>query len=106
MFYSVLMGLFVLFCFLLVVVVLMQAGKGGGIAAMGGGADQFLGGRAASNVLVKSTWTLAIVFMIGAILLNWLGPTKQAPGQTEGQRAIEATPAIPPSSQPQLPPGQ
>jgi preprotein translocase subunit SecG len=59
---------------LLSVVVLLQSGKGGGLAAMGGSGtsptDGILGGRQATNLLTRATWTSGTVFMVLALVLS------------------------------------
>ena len=62
---------------LLAVVVLLQAGQGGGLASLGGGtASQVLGGRQATNLLTKTTWWTAGIFMSMALLLTILSGSR------------------------------
>ncbi|MBT8336788.1 MAG: preprotein translocase subunit SecG, partial [Gemmatimonadetes bacterium] len=64
--YGFLLAVLILDAIFLSVVILLQAGKGGGLAAMGGGAaatDGILGGRQATTVLTRATWTSGTVFM-------------------------------------------
>ncbi len=71
--YAVLLAVLILDGILLGVVVLLQSGKGGGLAAMGGGAaatDGILGGRQATTMLTKATWTTGSVFMSLSLVLS------------------------------------
>ncbi len=69
---SILIFIHIVVCILMVVTVLMQASKGGGLSGAFGGAGQGMnaafGGRGAGTFLTKATTTLAIIFMVGAIL--------------------------------------
>lgn len=72
--YGFLLALLILDGLFLSVVVLLQSGKGGGLAAMGGSGttptDGILGGRQATNLLTKSTWTAGTIFMVLALVLS------------------------------------
>jgi preprotein translocase subunit SecG len=64
------------------VVILLQSGKGGGLAAMGGGAaatEGILGGRQATTVLTRATWTAGGIFMFLALVLSILSSRAQQP---------------------------
>ncbi len=65
--------LFILDCLVLTVVVLMQEGKSQGLGAIAGAAESYWGknkGRSMEGFLVKLTRTLAVLFMVLAVLLN------------------------------------
>ena len=65
--------LFIVDCLVLTVVVLMQEGKSQGLGAIAGAAETYWGknkGRSMEGFLVKLTRTLAILFMVLAVLLN------------------------------------
>ncbi len=65
--------LFIIDCLVLTVVVLMQEGKSQGLGAIAGAAETYWGknkGRSMEGFLVKLTRTLAILFMVLAVLLN------------------------------------
>ena len=71
--YGVLLAVLILDGIFLGVVVLLQSGKGGGLAAMGGGAaatDGILGGRQATTMLTRATWTTGSVFMFLSLVLS------------------------------------
>jgi preprotein translocase subunit SecG len=78
--YGFLLMILVLDGIFLSVVVLLQAGKGGGLAAVGGGAgmtDGLLGGRQATTVLTRATWTAGTIFMVLALVLSILSSRTQ-----------------------------
>lgn len=81
--YGFLLAVMVLDGIFLSVVILLQAGKGGGLAAVGGGggtmADGVLGGRQATTVLTRATWTAGTVFMVLALILSIMSSRSAAP---------------------------
>jgi len=71
--YGILLTVLVLDGIFMSVVILLQSGKGGGLAAVGGGAamtEGILGGRQATTVLTRATWTSGTVFMVLALVLS------------------------------------
>jgi preprotein translocase subunit SecG len=74
--YYLVVGLYVLICFLLLVVVLLQQGKGGDIAAAFGGSSSqtAFGARAGATFLTRATAVLATLFMVGAFALGIIKP--------------------------------
>ena len=82
MMYGILLGILILDGIFLGVVVLLQSGKGGGLAAMGGGAaatDGILGGRQATTMLTRATWTTGSVFMALSLILSIMSSIAQRP---------------------------
>ncbi|HSM59971.1 MAG TPA: preprotein translocase subunit SecG [Longimicrobiales bacterium] len=80
--YGFLLAVLVLDGIFLGVVVLLQSGKGGGLAAVGGGAamtEGILGGRQATTVLTRATWTSGTIFMVLALVLSIMSSRAQAP---------------------------
>jgi preprotein translocase subunit SecG len=80
--YGFLLTILILDGLFLSVVILLQAGKGGGLAAMGGGAaatDGILGGRQATTMLTRSTWTAGTLFMVLAFVLSIMSSRSQQP---------------------------
>lgn len=73
--YYLVVGLYILVCFLLLVVVLLQQGKGGDIAAAFGGSSSqtAFGARAGATFLTRATAVLATLFMVGAFTLGLMG---------------------------------
>ncbi len=100
--YGILLAILILDGIFLGVVVLLQSGKGGGLAAMGGGAaatDGILGGRQATTMLTRATWTTGGVFMLLSLVLSIMSSRAQLPQSILRQ---ELTPA-PAAAQPILP---
>ncbi len=80
--YGLLLALLILDGIFLGVVVLLQSGKGGGLAAMGGGAaatDGILGGRQATTMLTRATWTTGSLFMLLSLVLSIMSSRAQVP---------------------------
>ena len=80
--YGMLLALLILDGIFLGVVVLLQSGKGGGLAAMGGGAaatDGILGGRQATTMLTRATWTTGSLFMLLSLILSIMSSRAQVP---------------------------
>ena len=81
--YGFLLAVLVLDGIFLSVVILLQAGKGGGLAAVGGGGgtmtEGVLGGRQATTVLTRATWTAGTIFMVLALVLSIMSSRAQAP---------------------------
>ena len=73
--YNLIVGFYVLVCFLLLVVVLLQHGKGGQIAAgFGGSSSQAaFGARGGATFLTRATAVLATLFVVGAFALGVIG---------------------------------
>ena len=68
--YQLLIGLYVLVCFLLVVVILMQSGRGGGLVESFSAADTLFGGK--TNIyMVRITIVLGSLFLLLALGLNY-----------------------------------
>ncbi|HSC31272.1 MAG TPA: preprotein translocase subunit SecG [Vicinamibacterales bacterium] len=118
--YTFIIVLLILDCIILGVAVLLQSPKGGGLSATFGGAgsspDSFIGTRQAANLLTKTTWWTAGIFMGLAYLLQLMSahassprsvldePFSQqpaaptAPAPTSANPAVPLTPAPAPSS--------
>jgi preprotein translocase subunit SecG len=103
--YGFLITVLVLDGLFLTTVILLQAGKGGGLAAMGGGAaatEGVLGGRQATTMLTRSTWTAGTIFMVLALVLAILSSRSAQPTSVLRQ---DADPTAPAAAQPLLPTG-
>ncbi len=95
MLYGILLAVLVLDGIFLGVVVLLQSGKGGGLAAMGGGAaatDGILGGRQATTMLTRATWTTGSVFMALALVLSIMSSRTQVPQSILRQDPVSTAP--------------
>jgi preprotein translocase subunit SecG len=81
------------------VVVLLQSGKGGGLAAMGGGAaatDGILGGRQATTMLTRATWTTGSIFLVLSLVLSIMSSRATAPQSILRQDLVPTAPAAQP----------
>ena len=89
--YGFLLAVLILDSIFLGVVVLLQSGKGGGLAAMGGGAaatDGILGGRQATTMLTRATWTTGSVFMLLSLVLSIMSSRTQVAQSILRQDAV------------------
>lgn len=80
--FGFLLAILVLDGLFLSVVILLQSGKGGGLAAMGGGAaatEGILGGRQATTVLTRASWTSGTLFMVLALVLSIMSSRAEQP---------------------------
>jgi len=99
--YGFLLAVLVLDGIFLSVVVLLQAGKGGGLAAVGGGAgmtDGLLGGRQATTVLTRATWSAGAAFMVLALVLSIMSSRAMAPEsviRVDAPAATQPAPVLP-----------
>ncbi len=101
--YGFLLAVMVLDGLFLSVVILLQSGKGGGLAAVGGGGgtmtEGVLGGRQATTVLTRATWTAGAVFMLLALVLSILSSRARTPDSVIQVNA----PAVTTAPEPVLP---
>ena len=103
--YGFLLAILVLDGLFLGVVILLQSGKGGGLAAMGGGAaatEGILGGRQATTMLTRATWTSGTLFMVLALVLSIMSSRAQQPASILQQDQAPPTQVAP---EPVLPGG-
>ena len=117
--YYLVVGLYVLICFLLLVVVLLQQGKGGDIAAAFGGSSSqtAFGARAGATFLTRATAVLATLFMVGAFALGIIkpggssvvsgvkGPADTAPKAVDLPMTSPTPTGTPPATSPAATPG-
>ncbi len=97
--YAFLLMILVLDGIFLGVIVLLQSGKGGGLAAMGGGGaatDGILGGRQATTMLTRATWTTGSIFMTLALVLSIMSSRSQLPESILRQDVVPVAPAAQP----------
>ena len=79
--YSLILGIHIVVCLLLVVVVLLQSGKAADLAgAFGGmGSQSTFGPRGSASFLSKLTTTLAVLFMVTSLSLWILASNRSEP---------------------------
>lgn len=105
--YSLLMILSLLIAVLLIVIVLLQASKGGGLAGTFGGAANvgaMFGTRRTADFLSKSTWWLAGILVLLALLINLFylpgvsnGDQRKSIIQESGRTSVPSKPTLPQS---------
>ena len=83
MFYSILLVILIIDAIVLIAAILLQSGKGSGLAASFGGAssspDAFIGIRQAGNLLTKTTWWGAGIFLGLSFILQMMSTRTAAP---------------------------
>jgi len=91
MVYSILVFLLVVVSILLIGIILLQSGQGDMGSAMGGNTmNQAFGSEGADKLLVRITTTLAVVFMVLAISIQWFGKTDDVERFDETNQALPA----------------
>ncbi len=103
--YTFLMFLSIIIALLLIVMILLQASKGGGLAGTFGGAANvgaMFGTRRTADFLSKSTWWLAGVLVLLALLINLFylpgtgsGSDRRSIIQESGRSTAPTTPTLP-----------
>ena len=100
--YGFLLAILILDGLFLGVVVLLQSGKGGGLAAMGGSGtmptEGILGGRQATNLLTRATWTSGTIFMVLALVLSIMSSRAALPTsilRPDMPQSTEPVPVLP-----------
>src|SRR5207249_9820297 len=111
---TILMAVLLLDSFVLAMAVLLQAGQGGGLASLGGGSgtEMFMGGRQATTLLTKITWSCAGLVLFLSLCLAILSARGGAPrsvleGNVPAPEPVQAAPLpLQPPQQPtpQTPP--
>jgi preprotein translocase subunit SecG len=93
--YSLILGLHIIVCLLLVIVVLLQSGKSADLAgAFGGmGSQSTFGPRGSASFLSKLTTTLAVLFMVTSLSLWILASNRSKPKTVvDGVQQEQTTP--------------
>ncbi|MDE7408122.1 MAG: preprotein translocase subunit SecG [Muribaculaceae bacterium] len=86
--YTLVIILTVLCAILLIGVVLIQKSKGGGLSSSFAGSNQIMGVRRTNDFIEKTTWTLAAIIGILAIVSVFVMPSI-----TTGSRVMPTAPA-------------
>ncbi len=84
--YGFFIGVYIVVCCLLIAVILMQKGRGGGLSETLGGGFQAVFGPRVTNMLVKATAVLAILFFLLTLTLARLSVIR---GRSLMERAPE-----------------
>ncbi len=77
--YSVLVILAVITAVLLIFIVLIQESKGGGLASSFASSNQIMGVRKTTDVVEKTTWTLAGLIVVFSIATSFFTPSTADP---------------------------
>ncbi len=104
--YTIVIALSIIASILLIIVVLIQKSKGGGLSSTFAGSNQIMGVRRTNDFIEKTTWTLASIICVLAIVAAFVMPRTitgaqsrvkaNAPIQVEGtEYATPAAPATP-----------
>ena len=117
--YSVLLVLIVLAAILMCFIVLIQNSKGGGLASGFSSSNQIMGVRKTTDVLEKTTWTLAAIMVVLSVASSYTLPgatdkssviieesqkeNKANPQAIPGFDASQAAPATDAAEQPAAP---
>ncbi len=91
---SIIIGLHVSVCILLILIVLLQSGKGAEMGASigGGGSQTFFGAAGPANILTKITTGVAIIFMVTSLTLAYLsGHQADSSVMTKNTTQVEKT---------------
>lgn len=112
--YGILLTILVLDGIFLCVVILLQSGKGGGLAAMGGSpamTEGILGGRQATTMLTRATWTAGTVFMVLSLVLSIMSSRSRQPDsilrqEFQQQQGAPAPEPVLPGLQEEAPPSE
>lgn len=98
MLYSLVLGVHVVLCVLVVLVVLVQSGKGAGLSNVfgGGGSDAVFSAPSGSTFIRKVTAGVAGAFFLSSLLLTFLGSKR-------GYRTVTENITMPPVSAPVAP---
>ncbi len=105
--YTFLMVVEIVISIFLIIVVLMQASKGGGLAGSFGGSNigTVFGVRRTSDFLGKTTTILASIFIVLALVINFILPSRDQVRESVIQSVPPAA-GLPPTSQPAAVPQQ
>src|SRR6187551_969264 len=93
--YELVIGLIILFAFLLVLVILAQNSKGGGLTSQFGGssASNIIGVKKTGDLLEKLTWSFIVGIMVLCLATNFITPNSGSSTNDVLDRAGEQAPA-------------
>ena len=77
---NLLLGVQIIVCVAMVAVILLQRSEGGALGMGGGGTGGFMTARGAGNLLTKTTWVLATIFIVVSMSLTILGNVQRNAG--------------------------
>lgn len=89
MLYGILLTLNILVCIALIGVVLLQRSEGGALG-MGGGNSGFMTARGAGDLLTRTTWILATIFVVLSLALTLLAGRERSAGSVTDNLKVDA----------------
>ncbi|MFN3840844.1 MAG: preprotein translocase subunit SecG [Cyclobacteriaceae bacterium] len=98
---TLIIGLILFSCVLLVLVILAQNAKGGGLTSQfgGSGATNIIGVKKTGDLLEKLTWGFAIAIMVLSLSTNFITPGQRSKSNDildkAGEQAAPAAPQMP-----------
>lgn len=99
MLYSLLVSIFVVICILLVLLILIQQAKGSmGLGAIGGSSQMLFGGSGGQDILQKTTWVLATLFVGMSLTLSLMRSTAHTSGRYINVRPTQQSAPAQPAS--------
>lgn len=93
--YGFIIALTVIASILMIGVVLIQKSKGGGLSSQFGGANQLMGVRRTNDVIEKTTWWLAAILGVLAIVSVFFMPG-QGDGRTSRVKSVSSEQTVAP----------
>jgi preprotein translocase subunit SecG len=90
MLYGILLTLNILVCIALIGVVLLQRSEGGALGMGGGGNSGFMTARGAGDLLTRTTWILATIFVALSLTLTLLAGRERTAGSVTDNLKVEA----------------
>lgn len=90
--YTVLVILAVIVAVLLCLVVLIQESKGGGLASSFASSNQIMGVRKTTDVVEKTTWTLAALLVVLSVATSYVDTTPEGEKSVVNDMKFPASP--------------
>ena len=90
MLYGILLTLNILVCIALIGVVLLQRSEGGALGMGGGGNSGFMTARGAGDLLTRTTWILATIFVVLSLSLTLLAGRERSAGSVTDNLKVDA----------------
>lgn len=102
---SIIIGIHITVCILLILIVLLQSGKGAemGVSLGGAGSQTLFGGAGPASILTKITTAVAVIFMVTSLILAYSSSHKSETSVMKDTPAPVEQPAAPPVDQPVIP---
>lgn len=89
MLYGILLTINILVCIALIGVVLLQRSEGGALG-MGGGNSNFMSARGAGDLLTRTTWVLATIFVVLSLALTLMAGRERGAGSVTDRLKVDA----------------